>query len=121
MIYYEDLLQVPYKAGGRSLDGLDCFGLILECCKRANEPIPDIANGQTRLRATDAENYFGSLGLVETGRPVKNGIIQCEDAKGDLHCAFLLDKQTALHCSYNGVKRVPVFMLHNKRYFKVKK
>lgn len=119
MIYYEDLLSVPYKAGGRDLNGLDCYGLVLECCKRAGCPIPDLAEGQTEMQACKAVNYFGSLGIKETAHPVKNGLVQCEDLKGNLHIAFLLNKTTVLHCTYAGVKLSPLFYLHNPKYFKV--
>lgn len=38
----DDLLGLPYVEGGRLPGpGTDCFGLVVECCRRAGRPIPD--------------------------------------------------------------------------------
>ena len=42
MIYYEDLLTAKYKPHGRGEDGYyDCYGLVLECCRRAGKKLID--------------------------------------------------------------------------------
>ena len=41
MIYYNDLLGAKYKPHGRGDGGYDCYGLVLECCRRAGTPLKD--------------------------------------------------------------------------------
>ena len=41
---YEDLLVVPWVDKGRTLDGLDCYGIVLELCNRAGTPLKDICD-----------------------------------------------------------------------------
>jgi probable lipoprotein NlpC len=41
-IHYEDLLAVPWKQGGRSLSGLDCYGLVKELFSRLGRDLPEI-------------------------------------------------------------------------------
>ncbi len=38
---YEDLIGVPYKFGGRDLDGMDCWGLCIEVARRNGVDLPD--------------------------------------------------------------------------------
>ncbi len=38
---YDDLIGVPFVHGGRSRDGLDCYGVVLELFKRRGIALPD--------------------------------------------------------------------------------
>jgi cell wall-associated NlpC family hydrolase len=40
-VIYVDLLGIPYKFNGRDLEGLDCWGLCLETCRRAGLDLPE--------------------------------------------------------------------------------
>lgn len=46
---FNDLIGVPFKDGGRGLDGLDCWGLTIEVFKRYGIEIPDF-----KIAAEDA-------------------------------------------------------------------
>ena len=37
-----ELVGVPWRLGGRSLEGLDCLGLVLECCHRDRIEMCDV-------------------------------------------------------------------------------
>jgi len=39
-IEYADLLNKPFKRGGRGPAEYDCYGLLRECARRAHEPVP---------------------------------------------------------------------------------
>lgn len=112
---YEDLLIVKYKENGRDENGMDCYGLVLECCERAGTPIPDIVYGNDSATLPE---YIRTLNVQEIGFPVKGAILQCT-LDGDLHIGYLIDKKTCLHMTYSGVRVTPIAALKNKRYFEV--
>ena len=112
---YEDLLIVPFKENGRDADGMDCYGLVIECCTRAGTPIVDIVYGNGSENLAD---YIRSMNVYEISGPVKGAILQCT-LDGDLHIGYLIDKKTCLHMTYSGVRVTPIAALKNKRYFEV--
>ena len=112
---YEDLLIVRYKENGRDAEGMDCYGLVLECCNRAGTPLVDVVYGN------DAENlpeYIRAMNVAEIPYPVKGAVLQCT-FEGELHIGYLIDKKTCLHMTYSGVRVTPIAALKNKRYFEV--
>lgn len=115
---YEDLLLVPYKVNGRTVDGMDCYGLVLECCRRTGQSLRDVVYESDRVSTEQLRNYTASLNVQQINRPVRYGIVQSE-FEGSLHIGFLVDKKTAIHATYNGVRVTPVMMLKNTKYFEV--
>jgi len=114
-VTYEDLLIVPYKENGRDDEGMDCYGLVIECCERAGTPIPDIVYGNN---SETLPEYIRVLNVQEIGNPVKGSILQCT-LDGELHIGYMIDKRTCLHMTYGGVRVTPIAALKNKRYFEV--
>lgn len=104
---YDDLLNAPYKKLGRGDGGFDCYGLVLECCRRAGTPIKD-------LHAPDmpAENVAR---IAENGFPVrrvesaKAGRIVFTTWKGNAHLGFCVSHKEMIHATKDkGVKVSPV-------------
>ena len=92
MIYYEDLLTVPYKTNGRSMDGMDCYGLVLECSRRNETPLNDILKpGETQVNAVKIETP-------------EAGDIATFFEKGHFHIVFYLAKDTVIHMTRYGVR-----------------
>jgi hypothetical protein len=112
---YEDLLLVPYKRDGRDVNGMDCYGLVIECCRRVGKNLPDL------VCENNAENlpaYIQSLGVVELFKPKRDCIAQFEH-DGELHVGYMIDKKTIVHMTYKGVRVDPLSRLKNPRYFEV--
>lgn len=112
---YEDLLLVPYKEDGRDENGMDCQGLVLECCRRAGTPLVDFTAGK---RENDISTYVQNVNAHEIESPAKGCIVQCV-YDGGLHIGYLIDKSTCLHMTYSGVKVSPVTSLRNKTFYEV--
>lgn len=94
----DDLLGVPHVPGGRLPGpGTDCFGLVMECCRRAGRPIPD--------PFTSAESPMDVKGwIVErlegwrpTDGPVVGGVVELLSADQPAHVGFIVDERQFLH------------------------
>ena len=112
---YEDLLIVPWKENGRDETGMDCYGIVLECCNRAGTPLYDIAYGND---AATLPEYIRSLNVEELPYPVKGAVLQCT-LDNELHVGYLIDKKNCLHMTYSGVRVTPISALKNKKYYEV--
>ncbi len=53
----DDLVKIPYRAKGRSLDGLDCAGLVIELYRRIGIELPD--------PLVDPSDYAGAASEIE--------------------------------------------------------
>lgn len=114
---YEDLFVVPYKAGGRDCDGMDCYGLVIECCKRASNQLKDITNNG-HVPSEELLAYVTSMNAEELAEPEKDCVVQCE-YNGELHIGYMIDKKRVLHMTESGVRVSPVMALRKVKFFKV--
>lgn len=93
-----DLLGLPYVAGGRLPGyGTDCFGLVVECCKRNGQPIPDpFTSSEQPMNARQwiAERLGG---WRQTDRPVAGGVVELRSVEQPAHVGFLLNESQFLH------------------------
>ena len=120
MIKYDDLLSVPYKQNGRNKSGMDCYGLVIECCKRAGVELKDIVYKDSRVATDELTKYTAGMNVREISSIKSGCIIQCEYASM-LHIAFALDKKVCIHATHEGVRITPVCALKNVKYFEVVK
>jgi len=97
---YSDLLKVPWKEGGRDLNGLDCWGLCLEVCRREGIPLPQVDTPQDLAglselilkMSTDFEilwnpEPFCLVGIKSKGRFVDHVGVVLEDCQRFIHCS----------------------------------
>ena len=63
---YDDLLNIPFKKFGRDKTGFDCYGVVMECCKRAGTPLRDLYGNIVDLPADSVNDYIsGGLNVKE--------------------------------------------------------
>ncbi len=103
MIQYEDLLNIPYKKFGRDAAGYDCYGLVVECCKRNGTPLLTPDHEPSDMESL-AEHVAEGLNIREIKTP-KVGCIVETMANGSLHVGFLADRDLVIHAAAKrGVK-----------------
>lgn len=97
MIYYNDLLGAKYKPHGRGDGGFDCYGLVLECCKRAGTPIKDPFQKYEHLPIGAELLYINDYNNIkEINAPKTGAIAECKTGE-NLHVAYMVTPQLALH------------------------
>lgn len=123
MVYYEDLLGLPFRLNGRfcegmDCDGLDCYGACIELCRRDGKTLTDL-NCVHVSEAMFLEDV-GKVNVEEiAGSDATAGdIVQCW-WEGELHIAYMLDKKSVFHATLNGMRVTPITALKNKKYFRV--
>jgi len=114
---YEDLLLVPYKHGGRDNNGMDCYGLVLECLKRTGVYLKDISyhNHNPRENLT---KFVSRLNVIEVDLPLGGQVLQC-DYDNELHIGYILDKKRVLHMTTSGARVSPISILQNAKFYEV--
>lgn len=118
-LFYEDLLTVNYKPHGRSLkDGLDCYGFVIECCKRTGQTLKDVTYLE-HIKEKDVCNYVTKVNVKKIGHPNKNCVAECETEDGGLHIVFCIDKKTVIHMTRQGVRITPLVAFKNCTYYEV--
>lgn len=120
---YDDLLNLPYEDFGRfgKTKGVDCYGLVLELCRRNGTSLKDIVYDTPNVPADKFGFFYRNINVAEISpEQIRPGdIIQCT-FNGNLHLAFILSKETAIHATASGVRVSPLNAFQNKKYFRVK-
>ena len=117
MLLYDDLFNVPFKPKGRDKNGMDCFGLVLECCKRLNLPLIDVVYETTAVSEERLNNYEKWLNVKEIEIPHENCIIQWLNEKNTLHVGFMVDRKNVLHATRKGVQLTPLKLISDYRVY----
>lgn len=111
---YSDLLTVPFKKRGRGCDGMDCYGLVMECVKRDGKGLRDCLP----VLFGDINEYEDKINVREIEKPVSGCVAQFYIDRA-LHVGYMLDKRTVLHMTRNCARVSPVETLGNVRYYEV--
>lgn len=115
---YEDLLLVPFRDNGRDVNGMDCYGFVIELCRRAGTPLRDIVYEGHEISKNALPDYAASLNVEERQFGEKGFVVQCTYNE-TLHIGYLIDKKTVVHMTRHGVRVTPVGLLENVKYFEV--
>ena len=117
---YDDLLNIPFKKFGRDKSGYDCYGVVMECCKRAGTPLKDLYGGIVDLPADRVNDYVnGGLNVREIDAP-KKGALVYSIYKGNVHIGYIVERGLVLHATIDkGVKISPLAALRPIAYYEV--
>ena len=119
MIFYNDLLSAKYKPHGRGDGGYDCYGLVLECCKRAGTPIKDPFQKYEHLPVGAELLYINDYNNIkEINAPKPGAIAECKTGD-NLHVAYMVTPQLALHITQKGCRVTHIRALNSIRYYEV--
>lgn len=119
-LIYDDLLSVPFKKGGRTKDGMDCYGVCIEMCRRCGKTLPDIATyGRIYSSNIPEKDELFSSYIRETPKPEPHCLVEYLNAGGEIHVGFLLDRGTYIHATEGGVRVTPLLAVKNPRFYEV--
>lgn len=121
MIFYNDLLSAKYKPHGRGDGGYDCYGLVLECCRRAGTPLKDPFQKYEHLPVGAEMLYINDYNNIqEINAPKSGAIAECKTGE-NLHVAYMVTPQLALHITQKGCRVTHIRALNPIRYYEVLK
>jgi cell wall-associated NlpC family hydrolase len=91
----DDLIGIPFTYGGRGPSTFDCYGLVMECARRAGQTLPDFGfsdnqslnaamMGATMPQWAETPCAAGAIVLLRTGRHVS-------------HVGYMLDQNKMIH------------------------
>lgn len=106
MPYLSDLIGVPYQLNGRTLDGLDCYGLAIEVERRLGKNLRDVVytNCDVELSAKNVP----TLNVKKTDF-INTGTLLEFHFKNELHIGVAINSTQFIHATMNcGVKISPI-------------
>lgn len=117
---YDDLLNVPYKHGGRDKDGFDCYGLVIECCRRNGTPLRDFFKDIESLNADEVDGYVRKgLNVREIGAPKAGCIVEME-YRGKAHVGFMAERDLIIHATLDkGVRATHPALVRATAFYEV--
>ena len=119
MIKYDDLLGAAYKPHGRGDGGYDCYGLVLECCRRAGTPLKDPFIKYEHLPVGAELPYINDYNNIrEIKAPKADTVAECKSG-ANLHAAYMLTPALALHINEHGCRVTHIRALNPIRFYEV--
>ena len=117
---YEDLLTVPYKEFGRDKSGMDCYGYVIELCKRAGTPLKDVAilKSDNKEISDIPGAFFVNVKEIKKEEAIKGDIV-CFRRNNELHIGYLLDSKTVTHMTYRGVRITPITYFSDAKFGRI--
>jgi cell wall-associated NlpC family hydrolase len=106
---YADLVGVPYAEGGRAIaEGLDCWGAVMELCRRQGITVPDVFAGKDQLEVKLGQTGTAGLDWVSSlfgawrrvDPPPVGSVLVFRDIDGAaVHAGVLVEPNRFLHCA----------------------
>ena len=117
---YDDLLNIPFKKFGRDKSGFDCYGVVMECCKRAGTPLKDLYSDIVDLPADKVNEYIaGGLNVRQIDN-AKIGALLYSIYHSNTHVGYIVERDKVLHATIDrGVKISPLKAMHPIAFFEV--
>lgn len=107
MVDVTDLLGKPYVLHGRGPDGYDCYGLVIEVCKRYGIDLPDFDYQSyseefvlRNITTLEASHHALKINVL-----VEGAVILFESSKGfKNHIGVYIGDNQIIHCNEKGVR-----------------
>ncbi len=117
---YDDLLNAPFKRKGRDKNGFDCYGAVLECCRRAGTPLKDVFAEIESIPAERINDYIkNGLNVRRIDAPKVGALVQ-STYKGNAHVGYIVERGKVLHATIDkGVKISPFAVFLNPICYEV--
>lgn len=106
MIDVSDLIGVPFVEFGRDVKtGLDCYGLCIECARRAGKHLQDVV--LEKFNKERCQKVIPTLNVRKTDY-IKEGVLLEFYGKTDgrLHIAYALDNKRFIQATENQGVRI---------------
>ena len=117
---YDDLLNIPFKKFGRDKSGFDCYGVVMECCKRAGTPLKDLYGDIVDLPADKVNDYISGGLNVRQISEAKKGALVYSIYHGNTHVGSIVERGKVLHATIDkGVKISPLVAMRPIAFFEV--
>ncbi|MBR0318896.1 MAG: C40 family peptidase [Spirochaetia bacterium] len=117
---YDDLIGIPFRQFGRDKSGMDCYGLVLECCRRSGRNLIDLRRGLESLPADLINDYISRGMNVRQIRRPEPGCIVCTAYRRSLHIGYMTDRQNVLHATFDkGVRLSPLAVMRPIAFYEV--
>ena len=87
---YLDLVGRPYKPKGRSIDGFDCAGVVLEFLRRAGFEIPE------HVFESPEPTWWVRVGDLAEIEPLEGDVVFSRPSEGGLHADVILGTKPPL-------------------------
>lgn len=116
---FADLIGVPYREHGRSKDdGFDCYGLVLECCRRAGTPLVDLDYRSPSFSLSEADGMKAGINVRQVPGPKPGRIVEM-DYNGKIHIGYLIDYNNVLHTTERGARLSALAALKVRGFYEV--
>lgn len=97
---------MPYRLGGRDAEGMDCYGLVIECFRREGKELRDL----TRPVQSELVEHLETLNVREVDGPAQGlGVQYFID--GRLHIGYMVSRRDVLHMTESGARITPLMAL----------
>lgn len=118
MLNFTDLIGVPYKDNGRSIEeGFDCYGLAIEVERRLGNELVDVVYSDHALQLV--EEHLPTLNVVKTDK-IETGVLLQMTFFEELHIGVAIDEKIFIHATINqGVRISPIKCYKVNGIFKV--
>lgn len=118
-----DLIGKPYLDNGRSVRGYDCYGLVVEVCRRYGHTMPDYKYEKSYLRnfwdntADGLEQLEGKYIKLEENTKLEEGDVLTfmTPQQNIVHMGVMVNNTHFIHCDKNGthIERLDTYFRKN--------
>jgi len=117
MIYVKDLVGIPYKIRGRDVNGMDCYGLIIEVLKRIGKSVPDVFYPDTGIETNKSvlNSLEAAIPNTKLEKPEEGAVVEILVMGQPSHVGVCLGDGTFIHAlKKNGVVIEPLHRYRHK-------